>query len=213
MTKAKIKQPNPHATETKAALLCLLAKHDVYCNRAIPVRDGFLTILSEANDTDNLFKQATIKDLADEQFIPILPPEIKVRRTVHLFGVDSHLLQHSSAEIQEEIERLNEYTEKNIDSIFKFPNNAPIIKITFLETLTAQKCLETGLKMYNLRIPSHSIKQEEYIPIQTCMRCYKVEEHNTTDCPKDANYKAYSECGTEGHVWQIYHSYTIKCLN
>lgn len=74
--------------------------------------------------------------------------------------------------------------------------------MTFLETPPALKCLEMGLKLFNLRIPRHNIKEEEYISIQTCMRCYKVEDHNTSDCPKDKEYNICSGCGTEGHVWQ-----------
>ncbi len=75
-----------------------------------------------------------------------------------------------------------------------------VLKIIFLETPPAQKCLETGLEMFNLRIPCHNIKQEEYIPIQTCMRCYKIADHNTSDCAKDIDYKIRFEGEAQGHV-------------
>ncbi len=200
MTKVKIKHPNPASAETKSALLRILGRHDVYVNRAIPVRDGLLAILTEARDSDNLFKQTTLADLSNEHFIPVLPPEIKASRTVLLFGVDSHILQHSPQEIKDELQRINDFTNNNIDAVIKFPNNIPMLKVTFLETPPALKCLETGLKLFNIRIPNYKIKQEEYVPIKTCMRCYAVEDHNTGECPKETEYKICSECGTVGHV-------------
>lgn len=155
MSKVKIKHHNPHSPESKFSLLCILSKHDVYLNRAIQVRDGFLSFRAETQDCDKLFKKTTLDELAAEDF---LPSEIKAKRTVFLFGVDSHIMKNSVEAIKEEVQRLNPFTDQNIVSIFKFPNNAPILKITFSETPPAQKCLEAGLKMFKLRISAHIIK-------------------------------------------------------
>lgn len=213
MTKVKIKHPNPHSPEAKDSLLRILGQHDVYLNRAIPGRDGFIALLNDPQDADRLFKKTTLDDLGKEHFLPILPPAMKAKRTVLLFSVDAHILKHTPDEIKDEIQRLNDFTSQNIETLFKFPNNAPIMKITFQETPPAQKCLEAGLRMFNLRIPAYNIKQEEYIPIQTCMRCYGLEKHNTPDCPKDRTYQVCSECATEGHNWQTCKSSAKKCLN
>lgn len=212
LPKVIIKHPNQHSRESKESLLKILSKHDVYLTRAIPIHDGFLSILADEKYVDNLFKKTTLNDLAAQQFLPVFPPDIMAQRTILLFGVSSHILQHTPQEIQEEIQRLNEFTDQKIDAVYKFPNNEPILKIIF-NTPPDMKCLENGIKMFCMRIPADNIKLEEYISVQTCTRCYKIAEHKTNKCPKDKNYKVCSECGKKGHTWESCQSDAKKCLN
>ena len=44
------------------------------------------------------------------------------------------------------------------------------------------------------------------------MKCYKLEEHNTRDCPKESNFKICSECNKEGHLWYEYKD-KKNCIN
>ncbi len=65
-----------------------------------------------------------------------------------------------------------------IEDVFRF-HNKPVIKVTFSQTTVATKAREAGLRLFNMSIPSHSIQEEECIPIQACMRCYALELHPT----------------------------------
>lgn len=91
--------------------------------------------------------------------------------------------------------------EDELDSISKFPNSATI-EITFAQTLV-KKCTENGIRAFNISIPHHEVKQETFIPINCCMRCYTLEEHATRNCPKDSAFKLCSECSTEGHYRDV----------
>lgn len=97
-----------------------------------------------------LFKQSSLQELIDEKLVFFLPLGIMAKGTVLLFGVDAHILENSPSQIKNELQRLNEFTNNNIGSVTKFPKNAPIIKITFLEPASAQNCPpKIGLKMFN----------------------------------------------------------------
>lgn len=211
MGKIKIKHPSQN-TDTKLKLLDILAKHNVYASRIIPLHDGFNVITSLEEETDILFDIDCLEDLHQNNFSPIMPPELKSKRTVILFGVDSNAISHSTEEIIHEIYRVNPYTEDMIDTVFKFPKGNTM-KVTFKNTAPAMKSLEQGIKLFNTRVPPHQLQREEYIPVKTCMRCYAVEDHNTPDCPKPREYKICSECATEGHTWQNCSSQEKRCIN
>ncbi len=104
-------------------------------------------------------------------------------------------------DIGEEIIKENYWIkEDEIENIYRFPSS-PTIKITFTLTRLAKKCTEKGLKAFKISIPGHEIKLETYITIQCCMRCYTLEQHYSNECPRSREYKIFSECSTEGHVW------------
>lgn len=159
-----------------------------------------------------MFETTCLDELRSESFTPILPPEQKSRRTIVLFGVDDFIRSHSEEEIMTEIYRVNDFTANFIDSIFKFPNN-PMMKISFTQTAPAQKCKEQGLKLFSMRIPHHQIKEEEYTPVTSCMRCYEVGSHFTNQCEKPKDYTICSECGSQEHKWYDCTSSAKKCMN
>lgn len=77
-----------------------------------------------------------------------------------------------------------------------------MLKTQFANTQTAKKATENVILGFHMSIPEHKLKADEYIPITTCMRCYKVEEHFTKDRKKDKNYKICSECASQEHTWK-----------
>lgn len=64
-----------------------------------------------------------------------------------------------------------------------------------------------------MSINDFKIKAEEYIPITTWKRCYKVEDHYTKDCKKDKEYKICSECASVEHTWRDCKTDLKKCIN
>lgn len=111
-----------------------------------------------------------------------------------------------------EIMDKNANTNNQITDVYKFPR-AKNIKITFTKTNIAKKVTEIGLRMYSMSITPHQIQQDEFIPIKSCMKCYQIEEHNTSECPKLSEYKVCSECAGNDHTWRECNKGNKKCLN
>lgn len=211
MARIKIKHPSP-TDQAKRNLLYILSKREVYATRVEQVRDGFVIITSTEAETDTLFKPPCLEELKGESFEPILPPDQQAKRAILCFGVDDYIKGHTEAEIKEEIYRANDFTEGRIESVQKF-DRQPIIKIIFTETAPALKCKEHGVKMFNMRIPHHRIQEQEYTPINTCMRCYSIEQHFTNKCPKPREYNICSECTSHQHKWYECEASEKKCVN
>lgn len=211
MGKIKIKHHTQN-TDTKLLLLNILANNNIYASRIIQLHDGFNVITSLEEETDLIFDLQCMEALRDNNFSPIMPPELKSKRTIIMFGIDPDAFSHTPEEIIQELYRVNAFTENMIDSTYKFPRGNTL-KITFKNTAPALKSLEQGLKLFNTRVAPHQLQREEYYPIKTCMRCYEVDTHNTPECPKPREYKICSECATEGHTWQNCPSQNKQCIN
>ena len=67
--------------------------------------------------------------------------------------------------------------------------------------------------MFNLYVPPSSISRDEYHPIQTCYRCYRVDDHTTTLCPQPSSYTICSLCASRDHNWKYWNSKKRKCCN
>lgn len=211
MARVKIKHPSP-CRDTKLSLLDILGQHDIYAARIIPLKDGYLVITSRDEEVDTVFNNDCADALKENDFTAVMPPDLRAKRTVLLFGIDEDAYAHSPEELINEIYRVNEYTINSIDSVYKFPNSK-ILKITFRTTAPALRALDLGVKFFNTRVPPHQVQQEEFHALKNCMRCYKIEEHVARDCDMPKEHKVCSECAAEGHTWRDCPSNVKKCLN
>lgn len=212
MAKVKIKSPNPKEERKKMKLLEILSTNEVYVTRIITISDGFITITNEENDLDKIFDGKTDQQLMQEGFTPIIPPELKAQRSIKIFNVENHIYDHETEEIATEIMEKNAFTNGQIQEITK-PPRSKMLKITFTSTNIAKKAAEQGLRAFLMSLPPHQMEQDKFIEIKTCYRCYKVEDHFTSDCPKPKEFKICSECGEEGHYWKECASSNKKCVN
>lgn len=211
MPRVKIKHPDPN-DKTKLTLLRTLSENLIYATRIITVHDGFIVITRSDEDVDLIFRGNTHDDLKELNFKPILPPELRAKRTVIIFNTDEEILKHTEDDIAKELINENPWILGGIDNVFKIPKTR-IIKITFNDTTVAKKATEQGLLGYCMSISPHTIKTDEYIPIVTCLRCYALEDHTTSKCPKPKQYKVCSECTSPDHFWYECSSNNKKCLN
>lgn len=216
MARIKIKHKvNLNDKQTKQKLLELLAKEGVNICNLIPTRDGsIVAVTATENDADLLLKTNMMKTLGNEGFEPILPPEVRARRTVICQGIDELIYDHSKADIEDEIEEKNTWA--TVKDSYKFPpsnRNTYLIKIEFEDASMAAKAEEHGLRLFNMSIAGHQIKREKYTQLKTCMRCYKIEDHTTAQCPKPHDYKVCSECASHEHTWRQCKSQKKRCIN
>ncbi|MPC77104.1 hypothetical protein E2C01_071549 [Portunus trituberculatus] len=120
------------------------------------------------------------------------------------------IYENSPEEIMEEIERAQGWAK--VAEVFKFPRSSTI-KITFRSNEMSQKATTCGILMFNMSVPPNQIRQEIYIPIISCNRCYVVESHTTNQCPQPATYKRCSECASGDHTFRDCPTQDKKCIN
>ncbi len=212
MAKVKIKCRS-NSRDEKLKLIEIFGKKDIEVCGFIPTHDGFLAITPSEKQADNIFSNETREHLESHGFRPIMPPGLKVKKSVIVPRTEDVIYENSTVDIKEELKTHNTWIgEEGISDIYKFPNSLTI-KITFSKTELAEKCLERGIKAFGISLPSHMMKQETYIEIKSCMRCYSLEQHHSSECPKPKEYRICSECSEEGHVWHQCKNTIKKCIN
>ena len=81
MARVKLKCDNTNH-EKKILLLKILAENLIYATRIITVQDGFVVLTRSDEDMDKIFQGKTNEELANNSYKPVLPPELKAKRTV-----------------------------------------------------------------------------------------------------------------------------------
>ena len=211
MTRIKIKCSGSSDRGRKLKLLEILCRNDVHITRIFTAHDGFAVLAINEDHGDKIFSRVVKSTLEDEGFNPLMPAELKVKKSVILTRVDEVIYDNDEVDIGEQLMAKNIWIQDELHSVYKFPNSNTI-KLTS-QTSLAKKRTETGLRAFGISITSHEIRQETYITIKCCMRCYQLEEHNTRESTKSKNYKVCSECSTEGHLWYECRERNKICLN
>ena len=211
MARVRIKKLNPRES-TKSKLLEILSTNLIYATTIIATPDSYIVLTETDKDIDTIFQQKCQEELKENNFEPILPPELRAKRTIILFNVDDYILSHNDEDIKDELTQENGWLNEGIESIFRIPRTK-ILKLCLNETTTAKAATEKGLLAFHMSIPSYNIKIEEFIPVLTCMRCYAIEDHTTNKCPKPKDHTICSECGSMDHTWRQCNSTTKKCAN
>ena len=211
MPKVKIKHAEPN-NQAKITLLRTLSENLIYATRIISTQDGFVVLTRSDADVDLIFQTAIYDQLQENGFKPILPPELRAKRTILIFNTDENILKNKEEEILEEFLAENHWMSSGIENIYKIPRTK-IMKVTFKDTIVPKKATEIGILGYNMCIAPHTIKIEEYIPILTCLRCYALEDHPTSKCPLPKERKVCSECSSHDHYWRDCKNNYKKCIN
>ena len=211
MSKIKIKC-RPTSKEKKLKLVEILSKHQIEVSRILPAYDGFVILTVSESHSDNIFSAKIKGELESNEFHAVMPPELKAKKSVILPRADDIIYERHIVDIGEEIQKQNSWVGDGVVDVIKFPKSKAI-KITFSNTTLAQKCTEKGLKAFSISVPAHEIKQETFIPVKCCMKCYTLESHFTNECPNPGSFKICSECSEAGHVWHECPNDYKKCLN
>ena len=208
----KIKYPRARERESKRDLLEILARNNVYAPRIITLDDGYAVLTYNDEDVDRIFQEVCREELRKKDFTAQMPYEVRARKTILMFRLDDYVYQNNENDIAKELMDKNSWAKDEVETLFKFPRSNTI-KVTFQQTKTAIKTLDTGLVMFNHRITPHQMEQERYVPINNCMKCYAMEEHITSKCPMKKDFKICSECAESGHIWKDCTSQEKKCIN
>ncbi len=134
--------------------------------------------LDEPN-ANKIFHNGIKEQLLNNEYIPLMPPELKGKKSVIITRVDDIIFEWDVEEIFDEIKTRTTGLETSWTPYVN--SQTHLHKITFKQTALAIKCTEVDMKAFNLIILPRDIQQETFVPIKTCMRCYKLEKHNTRD--------------------------------
>jgi len=129
----------------------------------------YLVVFSTADDADKIFDDDTARLFAASNVTPVMPSELKAKRSIIIKRVDSIIFSESESEIKSTIEEAN--FDIIVTELFKF-KSTPGIKVTFSSSSMAIKVLLSGIYAFKLYIPPSEIQQDDYIFIQTCYTCY-----------------------------------------
>ena len=167
-------------------------------------------LCNSSDDLDTLFSPSCISELETVGCKPILPPDLKAKRSVILRRCDDQILNRKEEDIKSEIEQQNGWVK--VQDIFKY-NSSNNIKVTFESQHMASQVLTRGLLLFNLSHPAHNIAREIFVEILICFKCYQLENHATSSCPKPNDYKICSICASQEHTHRECTSRIQKCIN
>ena len=214
MARIRIKHPRPREGQTKLQLLQIAAGQNIFLAGVHVANDALIAVTATEKDADKLLAKNTVDLLSAQDFNPIIPFEVRCHRSIICHHVDDLVYGNSEEDIKKEVTR--EQTWAKIIRVTKFPNRmwkANTFKIEMEESNMTEKAEQNGLLMFRMSITSHQIRREQYTPLLTCLKCYKIEDHNTKDCRTPPEYKICSECGNPGHTHRECTSQEKKCIN
>ena len=206
MGRIRIKYPRPKELGTMSPLLA----QTVRVTRLIPTNDAVIVLTASDNDTDAVFQEDLLKSLSSKGFMAILSPELKAQRTVICLRLDDLVYQYDAPEIKKEAERVQTWAKIQEVYIFSKSNT---VKFTFQSSEMARKAREEGLRLFSISIPPHQIKEEKYVELLTCNKCYAIESHSTKQCPCPQDYTICSECASQEHTFRECTATEKSCLH
>jgi len=170
---------------------------------------GYHAFSDDHSIIDKLTSPTAIKQLAKINLKPLIPPDLRARRSIFIRQLDQYIGQKPTKEIKDEILRLQPHLK--IDEIQNIKNYTHIIKLICHDTKTVDNILQKGLILFNTRVTPTQCEQETYIHILRCFKCYKLDDHHSHNCPQPDN--RCSECTSQNHTYQNCTSTHKKCLN
>jgi len=177
--------------------------------KLIPIETGFIAITDSSNSRDTLSSTRGLTELAKINLVPSQSREQIAARSLFIKQLDTTVGSHTPDELKTELEANHPWLK--ITEVHKIKNFTHIIKIVCSTTAIADQVTQNGLNLFYTRISPTQISKEKFIPIQTCFKCYKVNSHNTSECPQ--NITKCSICSQAGHTHTECKSKDRLCLN
>ena len=185
-------------------------KAEIKITRIVDFRDVINVFFSTIDDVEKFFVSDVVEALSACDFKPVLPSELLAKRSIIITKLDKIIYEHSSSAIKSEIEKCN--TNFDVKEVIKFTNQIGM-KIVFSSAHSAVKALSSGVHLFMLHIPGKQMKPEVFTKINTCYRCYAVDGHFASNCPKGSSYKVCANCASHSHVWNECSSEVRRCIN
>ncbi|KAF2346163.1 Reverse transcriptase domain [Trinorchestia longiramus] len=177
--------------------------------RLTDTRTGFYAVTDEANTMDKLTSNKAIEAFKKLNLKPIIPPDLRARRSVFIRQIDYYIGSKNPEEIKEEIQRIQPWLK--VSEVIKIKHYTHLLKIVTADTTIAQRILREGFKMFNTKITARQCEQETYTLILICYKCYTFESHPTHECR--STVQVCSECSSPDHLYTQCNNPIKKCIN
>ena len=139
MPKVKIKHKHSKDGKNKILLLQILAENHIYATRIPTTFDGFIVLTRTDEDIEKILSKELSIKLKSKSFLPVIPPELKAKRTVIMTRLDDYIYKNTLDVLTEELIANNEWiSEDDIEEIYKFPRSNTM-KVTFQQMAHAKK--------------------------------------------------------------------------
>lgn len=200
--------------KSRSAWQCILSifrEVNIKCSKLDATNEGFKAFMSSESDIDMLFFEGTLNKLSEMRCSPIKPSFLRTNRTIILKNVDRFIMEHSEADL---IENINEFNKEYLAvvSLFKFPSGKTL-KFECRTSEMAAKCLDKGLVLFNLSINPQFLALEECLEGEYCYRCYSINNHKSSSCTKPSDFVICSLCASSMHTYRDCTSNDRKCIN
>lgn len=177
--------------------------------RLADTQSGFYATTDDQQVIDKLTSAKAIELFRKINLKPVEPPELRSKKTIFVRQVDSSAGGRAAEDIKTELQ--TNQTWLKIKEIIKIKDYTHVFKIVCSETQMANRILETGLNLFNTRIPQYNCEMEDFTHLLVCYKCYQIENHPTSECKSQRT--VCSECAQEGHTWTTCTSDQKRCLN
>ena len=195
---------------TKGEILAAL-NDDLQINliRLIEGRNSFIALCHTEEDASKLNSkdgQETAKKLGLAIANSLA---FEARKAIIAKNYDFWITTHSTDEIKDDFN--NRYPATQCTKVITMGKNKQFMKIVFNDQEHAKTVAKNGFSIFHVRVPSCNIQIDEFVEVQMCMKCYKINEHATRHCK--STITICSECSETGHRWNECKSNTKRCIN
>ncbi|KAF2343844.1 hypothetical protein FHG87_025400, partial [Trinorchestia longiramus] len=177
--------------------------------RLTTTRTGYYAVTDDVTSIDKLTSKKATTAFEKINLTPIIPPDLRAKRTVFIRQIDADIGLKPAEEIKNEIKRQNDW--RTVTEVIKIKNYTHLLKLVTTDTTTAQRLLRQGLYMFHTKITPQQCEQEKYTHILICYKCYKLKEHATHQCTSPTQH--CSECSSKEHTYQHCTNLIKQCLN
>ena len=208
--------PRPHTTPTKphhritllhtdennktpkpTLSLLLFKTLQLTLTSLISLPHGYICESDNSKDIDKLLN--SVEALRELRLRPRAPPHLLSARTLLIRHIDPEVGSLTSDQIKQHIAEhpQNISRQLKLSHVVKLPGKTKTIKVVTEDTTSAETICSKGFFIGHLKIPTDKIHPEQYTPLTTCYKCYKLGEHNTRDCTQEQ--PICSNCALPGH--------------
>lgn len=103
MARIKIKKTKNKSHDRKRKLLEILSQNEIYVTRILNANDGYIILISNDGEMDKIFNGITERKLRENDFTPVISPQLEANRSILIFRVDNHIFQNEETKMKEEI--------------------------------------------------------------------------------------------------------------
>jgi hypothetical protein len=172
--------------------------------------DFYIAHCNADKDSDGIFSDGCLGALMLLDCVPVMPPDLRAKRTVVVRFVDKFVYDNSAEELKKDIGEQNQWLQ--VVQVIKLPSGTAI-KLICKSREMAARCLKEGFYMVYLSFPPHALFNEDYIKVSYCYKCYEMNSHTARDCPRGPDYLICSLCSSNEHSYRDCDSTNKKCIN